>query len=273
MKKMIVFTDLDGTLLDFSTYSFEKALPALQLLEKRKIPLIICSSKTRKEIEYYREKLGNDHPFISENGGGIFIPKDYFAFGTHSLDFKISNENDYQVIRLGELYSGLRKVIRELREEGFRVKGFGDMTVKELTEIANMNINEAEMAKERDFDEPFIFEGNEEETQKLFEIIKSKGFNSTQGRFFHILGNSDKGKAAAILIKLYKKIFGKVITTAIGDSLNDVSMLEMVDYPIIVQKPDGTYDRRINLRKLIKAKGIGPDGWNNAVFTLILHIR
>jgi mannosyl-3-phosphoglycerate phosphatase len=80
MKKPIIFTDLDGTLLDYSTYSFEKALPALQLLKEKDIPLIICSSKTKKEIEYYRKKLDNHHSFISENGGGIFIPKGYFGF-------------------------------------------------------------------------------------------------------------------------------------------------------------------------------------------------
>jgi HAD superfamily hydrolase (TIGR01484 family) len=80
MKKLIIFTDLDGTLLDYSTYSFEPALPALQLLKERDIPFIICSSKTKKEIEYYRKKIGNNHPFISENGGGIFIPKGYFMF-------------------------------------------------------------------------------------------------------------------------------------------------------------------------------------------------
>jgi len=269
MKNSIVFTDLDGTLLDFSTYSFEKALPALQLLEEKNIPLIVCSSKTRKEIEYYREKFGNNHPFISENGGGIFIPKSYFALGTYSLEFRISNENGYEVIRLGAHYIGLRKAIEVLRKEGFKVKGFGDMTVKELAETANMNINEAEMAKNRDFDEPFIFEGIEEDTQKLFEAIKFKGFNFTQGRFFHIIGNSDKGNAAAILIELYKKKLGKILTIAIGDSPNDISMLEKVDYPIIVQKPDGTYDPRINLPNLIKAKGIGPNGWNHAVLSTL----
>jgi len=80
MKKIIIFTDLDGTLLDNSSYSFEAALPALQLIKEKNIPLIICSSKTRKEIEHYRKKLYNLHPFISENGGGIFIPKGYFNF-------------------------------------------------------------------------------------------------------------------------------------------------------------------------------------------------
>lgn len=269
MKKSIVFTDLDGTLLDFSTYSFEKALPALQLLEEKNIPLIVCSSKTRKEIEYYREKLGNNHPFISENGGGIFIPKGYFESGTYSSEFKVNEENNYQVIRLGAQYSDLRKAIEALRKEGFDVMGFGDMTAEELVEIANMSIDEAIMAKERDFDEPFIFNKKETEIGDLFIAIKSTGFNYTQGRFLHILGDSDKGKAVSILIELYEKKFGEVVTIAIGDSPNDIPMLGKVDCPVIVQKSDGNYDSRINIPNIIKAEGIGPDGWNKVVIRLI----
>jgi mannosyl-3-phosphoglycerate phosphatase len=281
MKKLIIFTDLDGTLLDYSTYSFKAAIPALQLLKEKDIPLIICSSKTRKEIEYYRKKLGNDHPFISENGGGIFIPKGCFDVGVQdsynppSHPFSkgglggFPQENDYHVIRLGAKYSDLRKAITALKKEGFDVKGFGDITVEEVAEVADMSIHVASMAKERDFDEPFIFRGNDEETQRLLDSIKSKGFTFTQGRFFHILGNSDKGKAVSILIDLYKRNFSEIATIAIGDSPNDIAMLEKVEYPVIVQKPDGSYDPRINIPNLIKADGIGPEGWNKAVLNLI----
>lgn len=76
---LLVFTDLDGTLLDHHTYSFEPALPALNALKEKNIPLIICTSKTRAEIEKWRLELRTDHPFISENGGAIFIPKGYFS--------------------------------------------------------------------------------------------------------------------------------------------------------------------------------------------------
>jgi mannosyl-3-phosphoglycerate phosphatase len=277
MKKSIIFTDLDGTLLEYSTYSYKAALPALQLLQEKNIPLIICSSKTQKEIEHYRKKLGNNHPFISENGGGIFVPKIYFKFEVQdsynppSPPFSkgglggFSEENNYHVIRLGAKYSDLRKAVEELRKEGFDVRGFGDMTIYKIAEITGISIGEAEMAKERDFDEPFIFEENESETQKLFETIRAKGFNLTQGRFFHIIGDSDKGKAVSILIELYKKKLGEIVTIAIGDSPNDIPMLERVDYPVIVKKPDGTYDERINIPRLIKANGIGPDGWNKAI--------
>ncbi len=47
MKKLIIFTDLDGTLLDLHTYSFEKSLPGLGLLRQKNVPLVFCSSKTR----------------------------------------------------------------------------------------------------------------------------------------------------------------------------------------------------------------------------------
>ena len=281
MKKLIIFTDLDGTLLDYSSYSFDPALPALQLLKERDIPFIICSSKTKKEIEYYRKKIGINHPFISENGGGIFIPKGYFVFEVQnsynppSPPFNkgglggFSEENDYHVIRLGARYSDLRKAIEALRKEGFKVRGFGDMSAKEISEVAGMTIEEAKMAKERDFDEPFIFKGSNAEVKELLHAIEKKGFNVAKGRFFHILGNSDKGKATSILIDLYKKKYDKVISIAIGDSPNDIPMLEKVDYPVIVQKPDGSYDTQIDIPHLTTADGIGPVGWNKVVLSLL----
>lgn len=63
-----VFTDLDGTLLDHETYSWEAARPALERLELSGIPWILVTSKTRAEVELWRKQLGNRHPFIIENG-------------------------------------------------------------------------------------------------------------------------------------------------------------------------------------------------------------
>jgi len=81
----VVISDLDGTLLDPESYSFDAALPALELLRAKGIPLVLCSSKTRREIEVYRQRLGNREPFIFENGGGICLPKGCFRFRLRSL--------------------------------------------------------------------------------------------------------------------------------------------------------------------------------------------
>ena len=273
MNRLIIFTDLDGTLLDHATYSFEKAQPALNRLKQNNIPLVICSSKTKTEIERYRMQLENNHPFISENGGGIFIPEGYFKNSLQYPPFDVAEENSYHIIRLGANYGDLRRLIEELRREGFGVRGFGDMTAKEVAELTGLGFFEAELAKERDFDEPFIFEGNEGERPALLNAIREKGFHVTQGRFYHLIGNSDKGKAASILIDLYKMNFGKILTVAVGDSPNDLPMLEAVDVPIVVQKTDGKYDPHVNLPNLTKANGIGPEGWNKAILRLLSTSR
>lgn len=265
MKKLVIFTDLDGTLLDAHTYSFKKALPAIKLLKEKDIPLVICSSKTRSEIEYYRKKLSNTHPFISENGGGIFIPKRYFKFKIENLRLKIEENRRYFVIRLGAKYPDLGKALHELRSEGFDVRGFGDMSVREISELTGLGILEAGWAKKREFDETFIFKGDSPALKRLRSRVKSRGFNFTQGEFFHLMGSTDKGRAVEILKKLYSRQFGDIMTIALGDSLNDIEMLEMVDYPIIVKKADGGYERRIKVKNLIKADGIGPNGWNKTI--------
>lgn len=269
MKKIIIFTDLDGTLLDAEKYSFESALPALSIINEKVIPLIICSSKTKSEIEFYRKKLHNLHPFITENGGGIFIPENYFDFDISKFDLKPEKINKYFLIRLGEKYSNLRKGINKLKRKGLRIKGFGDMTVKEIAEITKLSLKEAKMAKKRDFDEPFIFQGDKKDNEILFNSIKKMNFNVTMGRFFHLIGNSDKGKAVSILIKLFKEKFSDIITIALGDSPNDSPMLEKVDYPIIVQKNNGNYDPNIKVKNIIRANGIGPLGWNNAIMKIL----
>jgi mannosyl-3-phosphoglycerate phosphatase len=269
MKQPVIFTDLDGTLLEHGSYSFERAIPALKLVREKAIPLIICSSKTRREIEWYRERLENQHPFISENGGGIFIPDGYFDPLELPAGLVASPDEGYVLFRLGAQYQALRRAVKELRKEGFGITGFGDMTAAEVAALTGLPEEQAVMAGERDFDEPFLFDGDASRIVKLQAAIREKGFSHTQGRFFHLMGNSDKGKAVTILASLYRRKYDDISTFALGDSLNDLPMLECVDYPVLVKKPDGRHDPRIEFPGLIKIEGIGPEGWNVALIKLL----
>jgi mannosyl-3-phosphoglycerate phosphatase len=268
-ENLIIFTDLDGTLLD-STCSFEKALSALKLIQDRKIPLILCSSKTRTEIEHCRKKVKNDYPFISENGGGIFVPKSS-NLEIQNIKNIIVEEKEYFIIKLGAEYADLRNALQELRSEGFDVKGFGDMSAGEIAELTGLTMTDAGMAKQRDFDEPFIFKGDEASTGKLKMHIKAKGLNLTRGDFFHIMGDSDKGRAVDILKKYYEKKYGRITTAALGDSDNDIEMLGRVDIPIAIKKKDGSFNQQIieKVKGCVMADGIGPEGWNRAVIELL----
>lgn len=254
--KHIIFTDLDGTLLDHDTYSFKKSLPALKPVKKHKIPLVICTSKTRAEIEYYRKKLKIKEPFISENGGAIFIPKGYFDFR-----FKYSNkDNKYYIIKLGKDYKKLVNVLKKIKKK-YDVIGFSDMSVKELAKDAGLSLNQAKLAKKRGFDEAFKILNKKDEKNILKSIIKNK-LNYTKGdRYYHIMGKSDKGKAVRILSNLFKRKYGKIKTIGIGDSKNDFKMLDNTDVGYLVQRHNGSYASE----KYKKVKGIGPVGWDRAV--------
>ncbi len=252
----IIFTDLDGTLLDHDTYSYAEAEEALALVREQGIPLVICTSKTRAEIEQYRDELNLCHPFISENGGGIFIPGETFSFS-----FEYARKIDgYKVIELGTRYSILRQAVADFRLRGLEIKGFGDMTAEELAEEAGLPVAQARLAKQREYDEAFrLIRGDPEE---LISLIREKGLNHTRGgRYWHLMGKSDKGTAVKILFGLFEKKFGDVFTVGIGDSENDFPMLDSVSRPYLVMRKDGTYAADA----YIKAGGIGPKGWDLAV--------
>jgi mannosyl-3-phosphoglycerate phosphatase len=266
----IIFTDLDGTLLDHQTYSFSAAVSALEILNAKGIPLVFCSSKTRAEIEYWRDKLGNRHPFISENGGGIFIPFSYFAEDhIRAAVPKSKMVGGYHVLVLGIPYQVLRGALKDLRLSGFDIKGFGDMTPREVAEITGLSRKEAALAKKREFIEPLIFQGDKMNLSAFLTSVREKGLRLTQGRFYHLMGDHNKGEGVDALKLLYQRKYGNIVTIALGDTPADVPMLENVDYPILVRNYRGEHDERIALPNLMRAEGIGPKGWNRAVIEFI----
>jgi mannosyl-3-phosphoglycerate phosphatase len=265
MQKFIIFTDLDGTLLHPKTYSFDEASPALELIRQRDIPLILCSSKTWAELEVYRKRLNNKHPFISENGGGLFVPEGYFPF-------PVGNEmrGGCWFIIFGSPYQELRNVLEELRERlSIKVRGFGDMSTQEIAALTGLPEPEAALAKMRDFDEPFIFVEAGANVEAFLQAIEIRGYHWTRGRFYHIIGENDKGRAVTFLKGLYEKQYGPLRTIGIGDNQNDLPLLRVVDHPVLVQNENGMYSEDITLTNLIRADGIGPRGWNRAIMRLL----
>jgi mannosyl-3-phosphoglycerate phosphatase len=229
--KIVVFTDLDGTLLD-EKYDYQRIEPIISQLLALDVSIVFCSSKTRTEIEFYREKMGITDPFIVENGAAIFIPKDYFP-----LNYTYTKmTNSYYIIELGVPYSIIRKTLATVRRQTTtNIVGFGDMTPEEIAKDTGLTLNLAKMAKKREYDEPFrIMEGNK---MKVLNAIKKEGLSYTKSnRYFHLLGNSNKGKATIILRDLYSQKFGRIATFGIGDSPNDLAMLKVVDTPFLVKK-------------------------------------
>jgi len=270
---MVIFTDLDGTLLDSDTYSFDAANDALNALRARGIPVVLVSSKTRSEIEPIRSHMGNHHPFIVENGGAVLIPTEYFPFPIANA----RTTGPYLVIELGTPYERLRQTLKEIAHElGTSLRGYGDMSVDEVANRTGLSLEDAALSKRRDYDEPFVVEDHDQRSSEhiLAEAITNHGLRWTKGdRFHHLMGSQDKGDAVRRLITCYQQRAEQDRTTlttlALGNSLNDLPMLAVVDTPILVQSPDGSYAAGIDLPRLIRAPAPGPAGWNQAVLSLL----
>jgi mannosyl-3-phosphoglycerate phosphatase len=264
---VIVFSDLDGTLLDHDTYEFTAALPALALIKSRNIPLVLCSSKTRTEMEGYRQRLALTAPFIVENGAAIFIPR-----GTLRIEGESFREAEgFQILELGLPYSRLVRALREIRDEtGLQLLGFSEMSVAEVGRYAGLDPAQAEQAKKREYSEPFLLVDPGVSLALLEQSVQRRRLNLARGgRFYHLMGGNDKGRAVRLLTALYGKANPNLFTIGLGDSPNDLPLLENVDIPVLVKKPSGGHETWRGEKEVYYTEGVGPAGWNEALLTLL----
>ncbi len=270
--RILIFTDLDGTLLNHDDYSFEDALTALNRINKSHIPLILTTSKTRRETELLQNEMGIDDPFIIENGAAIYFPPKYTDFfiddSQHEPPFQIM-----QIIQLGISYDRIRAFIEEIRDQ-FNIRGFGDMSAQEISDMTGLPLRRAEFARARQYTEPFIMD-QDADIYMLQGLAVERGIKITKGgRFYHMIGvNQDKGEAVKMVRDIFDRKHGeKHLTIGIGDSINDVPMLNNVDFPVLIPHPERGY-MEATFPGLIRAGEPGSKGWNDVIERLLNELE
>jgi HAD-superfamily hydrolase, subfamily IIB/mannosyl-3-phosphoglycerate phosphatase family len=263
-----VSTDLDGTLLDHYTYQWEAALPSLQRLATLNIPVIINTSKTYEEVVALQQAMSLTSPFIVENGSAVFLPKSQYPkapAGSSSVDSFWQYTLGCQRSRLyGEL-----QAVRDATQWQF--ESFTDMSVERVVEVTGLTQNNAALALKRRFSEPLLWNDTQTHYQRFVERLQSRNLHVIKGgRFVHVLGQTDKGKAIAWCRDFQQSINNlptKLI--ALGDGPNDIDMLNIADYAVVVRSPTHDYPTIAPLGKALHTQGYGPIGWHEAISTLI----
>ena len=264
----IIFTDLDGTLLDENSYKWDEAIPALDLCKRLHIPVILASSKTRAEIDLLRGELSVSTPFISENGGGIFFQDETFEHIPQAASF----EQGLWRWSLGLPYARLIRGLQEIRDElTCKIRGFSDMDVKEISHLTGLDQDASRLAAMREYDEPFIIVDEQPSDKKrLIRAAEKRGLTITiGGRFYHLHGKNDKGQAMGKVVSLYKRLHKKVTTIALGDSPNDFPILKRADYPVLVLSERNFQTLSREIPGLRTTSELGPKGWNEAVLEIL----
>lgn len=265
MLQKIVFTDIDGTLIDLISGKYEESDKLIYTLRENNVPIVLCSAKTFAEQNKIRDDLGLMDPFIVENGGAIIIPKNYFDFQFDIEQTRIKEEQGYIIIELGESTREIRTKLAEIKKKlKIEFKGVADVSIEELSRLATMPIDYAKRMSERAYGET-ILQIKKSDIPTFTTSIEKMGIKVIHGgRFFDVTMGTDKGKAVSILINLFRKKYRNQIKFfGVGDSANDASMLKLMDVPMVVQKPDSSWSE-LEIKNVIRLKGIGPEGWKSA---------
>lgn len=271
---LVVFTNLDGVLLDAVTHTADAARPALTLLSSHRVPVVVASSRTRAEIELVLEKLGLRHPFIAESGAALYVPLDYFR----EPPARAVVRSGYYVEEVGVPYrdvvSTLHRLARQLR---VGVESFSQMTVEEVARACDLSLLQARLAKLRDHAEPFRFtDATPKARGRLIHALRAAGFDCVEdGRFYHAVGRADPGGRVRTLRACYRET-GPVLTVGLADRMEDLPMLQEVDIPVVVQGQAGGRSSVELFRALPQAmltRSCGPAGWVEAISEIVLRFR
>jgi len=262
----VVFTDLDATLLDHDSYSWQAAAPALRTLAERGIPVCLVTSKTAAEVVALREALGNGHPFAVENGGAVAVPQHYFDGQPCDAATPLITTT------LGADYAELRALAVRLRDtHGYRYTGFGDMDDADVQAATGLDPASAARARARRASEPLLWQDNDAALADFEARVAEAGYvTRTGGRFVHLLGHAHKGDALRWLRARFTDAHGAILAIALGDSGNDADLLAAADIGYWVARPDGSHYAPPGAA-IRHAGGIGPRGWAAAIDELIAN--
>ncbi len=270
-EQFLVFTGLDGAVIDARPNCLQEILPAIELMRSRNIPLILSTMRTAAEILPLLEALDCKDPFIVESGGAVYVPEDYF-----NIPFSYQKcINRYRVIEIGSKHEMLLENLEQLRQsQGLKIIGFSELSPQQAASKGNISLEEIQAAQSREYSEPVIFEGEAEALARLREEIEKRHLRLLENnQYFMLTGDHDEGSAVRLLMQLYREEFsGKsLVSIGLGDNRLSAPLLYTVDTPVLIRRPDGTFDDHVGRRGLKFTRDPGPAGWNQAVIALITH--
>ncbi len=262
-KQIVIFTDLDGSLLDKNTFEFDEIEDYFRELISIGIIIIPNSSKTEAELSDFNNQYNLNLSFIAENGSSIHglnlihknLPKKIFLSRTSDEIYNVYNQ----------------KIPPKLKS---KITFILNLKSNEQREIFGLPLEKMNLAIKRNYSLPIKFNGIEIEKNEFIKIINDSGLTvQTGGRIMNICDNVNKSKAMCKTIELInKEIDNEIISIGVGDNQNDIDMLKHSDYPCLVK--NNSFDSAlVNIDNLIKSSEPSPKGWADVIKTAIQKIK
>ncbi|MCH2179878.1 MAG: HAD hydrolase family protein, partial [Mariniblastus sp.] len=158
------------------------------------------------------------------------------------------------------------------RQFEFRFEGFSNWTPFQLSKCTNLSLESAQRALQRYATEPILWGDTDANWSGFEDALTANELVVVQGgRFSHVMGATDKADGMTRVLDLYQACYknSSFTTIAVGDSPNDIGMLERADIGVVIPNPYNTEPLELNRKKCVRALAPGPSGWNSAVSDVV----
>ena len=229
-KKIIIFTDLDETLLKENKYFHNILNNFIKTLLKKEYEIIPVTSKAYLEVIDLLKQMKFKLPFSVENGAAYYIPinnsKDY-------LYKKIVNPN---AIKKNAIKKILNKSI--FKTYLHNLKFIENLSIIEQKKITKLNSNQLEDFNSREYSIPVLIKGDKyfkkkfEKTLLKYNLKIVFGFKLNNISCLHSKLNSLNFFSDQYKQKLRNT---KIIIISLGDNHNDIEILNNSNYSGIIK--------------------------------------
>jgi mannosyl-3-phosphoglycerate phosphatase len=267
--RVVIFTPSE--LLGSPTRTGIPTSEALTEIERLAVPLVLSTRGTRTQLEALRRKIGHAHPFVTESGGGLFLPDGYFSLRLEGA----RRAARYLCVPFGRSSEEAGAAVEEIATQaGAEVVRYEEMNARDIARNTGMTERDAEASREREFSERFFFAGNADLAAPSFERIAAE--QNWQIRrsepFWELYSGNDEGKVVRYLMRLYREsLRSRIRSVGIGTSFEDLSLLAASDQAFVLPLGSDRFDERL-LSKLPNAVRIdvpGASGWNQTVLSVL----
>jgi predicted mannosyl-3-phosphoglycerate phosphatase (HAD superfamily) len=252
----------------------------LTALDRAGIPCVWLTSRTRLQIDDARRRMNHAHPFIAEDGCGVYLPEDYFHLRPQAT--RGQNQGP-ETLRLGrftcipiaEQPPAAAEALEELSTEtGVSVVPLRSLSPRELAQNSGLRRREAELARHRDFDELFFFAGASSDQVRVFEAAaRDRNVQlRPQGPVWSLAVGSSAGKCIRALSKLYDRALhahARVVGIAVSNDPQD--FFAACDRAVLLSRAatkEGAKEKNTSRVRVLKVPLSSPQKWEQLAKSL-----
>jgi hypothetical protein len=172
-------------------------------LDELEIPCVWLSSRSRLQLDEPRRRAGHTEPFIAEDGCGVYLPEDYF----HLKPARTVRLGRFTCIPIAKQLPVAAEALEALSEEAaVPVVPLHSLKPRELAHNTGLPAQEAELARQRDFDELFFFAGaSEQDITRFKSLAQQKHSLREQGVLWSLAVGADLRRCIRELGDLYDR--------------------------------------------------------------------